>query len=113
MEATCCPCCNAAIEPPLKLARTACPTCQGSGRLTRWHYHLQCYRDSDNRFHIFRNEPVLRVLMENALKQRDYRFEELPPHIEPTDLRVNGLLYFDSYLAPCPDCLGTGKMHAE
>ena len=108
-----CPHCDFQLEWTDKRNRTSCPTCQGSGRVTRWHYHQQCYRDSDNGIHIFRNEPALRILMENALRQCDYHFEELPPHEEPSDPRINGLIYFDSYRACCPTCGGSGKLREE
>ncbi len=89
-----------------------CPTCEGRGKLTRWRYHALCHRDRAGHITLFRHEKALQTLLENALKQSDYLFEEYNLDALPIDApRCNGTIYFDSYTIPCPTCLGTGKIN--
>ena len=62
-----------------------CPTCEGRGKLTRWRYHALCYRDRAGHITLFRHEKALQTLLENALKQSDYLFEEYNLDALPID----------------------------
>lgn len=90
-----------------------CPTCQGRGKQTRWRYHALCHRNQAGKITLFRSEKSLLTLLENALKQEDFHFEDYNLDTMPNSApRCNGIIYFDSYTIPCPDCHGSGK-HSE
>ena len=89
---------------------TECVTCQGSGRVLRWRYRQRCLQVNTGEFRLFDKVHALQRLLENAVQQRDFRFEDDMLLIEDELLGGDGWILFDSYSASCPVCGGKGRI---